>query len=328
MTDFIPAHRTEEEEDGPEPLLDAFLREALPEAKLALGDLIDRDNTRAIPGRYVKLLPTTTLVVAVRPDVARAIASIAAELEDELTDSVMRHGSLYDREYRVRLKEAGQAGAPLFRVSTQPPDAPEPERIEPAPPTPPAPAPPPRREPAAHAGSAGTLLEGGRPEPMDPDATRVEGGALPPFPTGRFAVVVEQGEDGEQQRFALDEPVRTLGRETDDPSLRSDLQLAGSPSVSRRQLALVWSGAGGEPAFDVYNLGLNPLHVGEREIPGANAGRGPLKLDGLDAHSVRVLPGEPIRIGGHGPVVRIVDTEAGTAGGEPPDDDPDRTRFG
>src|ERR671916_2757116 len=87
-----------------EPLLDTFLREAVPEIKLALGDYIDRDNLRAIPDRYAKLLPESVLVVSLRPDVAEAIRPIAAELEEELTDSVMRHGSLYDREYRVRLR--------------------------------------------------------------------------------------------------------------------------------------------------------------------------------------------------------------------------------
>ncbi|HEX2211311.1 MAG TPA: hypothetical protein VHG93_26740, partial [Longimicrobium sp.] len=146
MTDFTPATRPHE--GGDEPLLDSFLREAIPEIKLALGDAIDRDNSRAIPDKYVRMMPMTTLVVTLRPDAAQAVAVMAAELEEELTDSVMRHGSLYDRDYRVRLKEAGVRGAPLFRVSIQPAGQPEPEPIVPAPPPPP---PPPRPEPAVAA---------------------------------------------------------------------------------------------------------------------------------------------------------------------------------
>ncbi|HWK90211.1 MAG TPA: hypothetical protein VNP72_09455, partial [Longimicrobium sp.] len=143
MTDFTPASRPSD--GGQEPLLDSFLREALPEVKLALGDLIDRDNARAIPDRYVKMLPLTTLVVTLRPDAAQAVAAIAAELEGELTDSVMRHGSLFDRDYRVRLVEAGARNVPLFRVGVQQAGQPDPAPITPAPPPPPPP-PPPREE--------------------------------------------------------------------------------------------------------------------------------------------------------------------------------------
>lgn len=331
MTDFIPASRPDPLDDGQEPLLDSFLREALPEVKLALGDLIDRENTRAIPDRYVKMLPVTTLVVTLRPDAAQAIAAIAEDLEGELTDSVMRHGSLYDREYRVRLREAGQDGAPLFRASVQPAGQPEPAPLEPAPPTPPAPAPPPRERPPVPP-VADTLFAGHASEPVDADATRVEGPPLPRFPAGRFALVVEDADGAESQRLPLENAVQTVGRETENPALRSDLQLTGSPNVSRRQLAVVWAGRGDRPAFDVYNLGLNAIHVGDREVAGANAGKGALDLNGLSAHSVRVEPGEGIRVGGHGPVLRIVDTAA--AAGEGPaqpddeDDDPDRTRFG
>jgi hypothetical protein len=317
MTDFTPASRPAA--DAEEPLLDSFLREALPEIKLALGDLIDRDNTRAIPDRYVKMLPLTTLVATLRPDVAEAVSAIAADLEAELTDSVMRHGSLYDREYRVRLREAGERGAPLFRVSAQGPGAAEPE----AAPERPSERPP---EPERAAPLAGGILEGRAPEAVDPDATRVEGVGAPSFPGGRFALVVEDESGAAGQRLPLENPVSTVGRETDNPALRSDLQLSGSPNVSRRQLAVVWAPRGEEPGFDVYNLGLNAVHVGEREVPGANAGRGPLDLNGLGAHAVRVTPGEAIRIGGHGPVLRLVESEGGEAPG--PDDDPDRTRFG
>ncbi|HEV7586726.1 MAG TPA: hypothetical protein VGO40_01255, partial [Longimicrobium sp.] len=105
------------ESTGAEPLLDTLLREAVPEIKLALGDLIDRENQRAIPDRYHKLLPEQTLVVTLRPDAGEAVQPIAGELERELTDSCMRHGSLYDRAYRVQLRRSEDGDAPLYRVS-------------------------------------------------------------------------------------------------------------------------------------------------------------------------------------------------------------------
>jgi hypothetical protein len=356
MTDFTPASRPHE--GGEEPLLDSFLREAIPEIKLALGDAIDRDNSRAIPEKYQKLLPLTTLVVTLRPDAAQAVAVMAAELEEELTDSVMRHGSLYDRDYRVRLKEAGTRGAPLFRVSIQPVGQPEPEPIVAAPPPPP---PPPRetarpleltvaapeRPPVPPAGE--TLFAGRAPELMDPDATRVEGIAAPAasapassgFPAGRFELVVEDPDGTERERFPIAQGTTTVGRTAENPALRSDIQLTGSPNVSRRQLALVHAERDGRAGFDVYNLGLNAIHVGEREVPGANARSGPLDFAGMGDSRLWVAPGEPIRIGGHGPVVRIHDAreaEKEPSGGGtglelhvvPPEPavDPDATQFG
>src|SRR4028118_796782 len=112
MSDHLSRIPAAHERD--EPLLDTFLREAVPEIKLSLGDLIDRDNARAIPDRYAKLLPASVLVVPLRPDAAEAVRPIAAELEGELTDSCMRHGSLYDREYRVKLRVANAPGPPPF----------------------------------------------------------------------------------------------------------------------------------------------------------------------------------------------------------------------
>jgi hypothetical protein len=345
MTDFTPASRPHD--GGEEPLLDSFLREAIPEIKLALGDAIDRDNSRAIPDKYVKLLPLTTLVITLRPDAAQAVAMMAAELEEELTDSVMRHGSLYDRDYRVRLKEAGTRGAPLFRVSIQPVGQPEPEPIVPAPPPPPPPeparemtvaAPEPRRPPVPPAGE--TLFAGRAPDLMDPDATRVEGLAVPDFPAGRFELVVEEEDGTERERFPVAQQTTTVGRQAENPALRSDIQLTGSPNVSRRQLALVYAERDGRAGFDVYNLGLNAIHVGEREVAGANAKSGALDFSAMGDNKLWVTPGEPIRIGGHGPVVRIRDAKeaekepAGGGGLElhvvPPEPaaDPDATQFG
>jgi hypothetical protein len=341
MTDFTPASRPHQ--GGDEPLLDSFLREAIPEIKLALGDAIDRDNSRAIPDKYVRMLPLTTLVVTLRPDAAQAVAMMAAELEEELTDSVMRHGSLYDRDYRVRLKEAGTRGAPLFRVSIQPAGQPDPEPIvaAPEPPRPPEPeptiaAPEPRRPevPAA----AETLFAGRAPELMDPDATRVEGIAVPEFPSGRFELVVEEMDGTERERFPITQPQATVGRQTDKAELRSDIQVTGFDTVSRRQLALAWAERDGKPGFTVYNLGLNAIHVGDREVSGANAGKGALDLASAADHSTWIAPGEPIRIGGHGPVVRLVDKQEAEKEGRglelhvaPPEEppmDPDATRFG
>jgi hypothetical protein len=350
MTDFTPATRPT---DDQEPLLDSFLREAIPEIKLSLGDTIDRDNSRAIPDKYVKMLPLTTLVVTLRPDAAQAVAVMAAELEEELTDSVMRHGSLYDRDYRVRLKEAGTRGAPLFRVSIQPAGQPEPEPIVAAPPPPPPrseptiAAPEPVRPPVSAVGE--TLFAGRQPELMDPDATRVEGIAAPSapaapapastdFPAGRFELVVEDEDGTERERFPIAQAQATVGRQTDNPELRSDVQLTGSPNVSRRQLALVYAEREGRPGFTAYNLGLNAIHVGDREVSGANAGKGALDIAGMGDHSTWVAPGEAIRIGGHGPIVRIRDAkeaekepEGGGSGLEinvVPPVDPDATQFG
>ncbi|HEX8317027.1 FHA domain-containing protein [Longimicrobium sp.] len=350
MTDFTPASRPHENIDG-EPLLDSFLREAIPEIKLALGDLIDRDNSRAIPDKYVKMLPLTTLVVTLRPDAAQAIADMAADLEEDLTDSVMRHGSLYDRDYKVRLKEAGSRGAPLFRVSTQPAGQPEPPPIVAAPPPPPPPPPPrapdpeptmaaPRHEHAAASPppSVPAWVAPGPPPSVDPDATRVEGIPSAPapapkprsnFPAGRYELRVEDEDGTERERLPIPGATVSVGRHTDDPALRSDIQLTGAPNVSRRQLALVWEERDGKPGFLVYNLGLNDIHVGSREVSGANTGKGEMKLDGLDAHSIWLTPGDALRIGGHGPVVRILEKGA-DADAEVPEiaEDPDKTQFG
>jgi hypothetical protein len=348
---------------GDEPLLDTLLREAVPEIKLSLGDLIDRDNTRAIPDRYTKLLPQATLILTLRPDAADAVRPIAAELEEELTDSVMRHGSLYDREYRVKIKEAAAPGAPLFRVSLfkgddaglslsemPPPPPPSPTPVpEPssatvaAPPPPRAPervAPPPVSEPTV-AAPAEIRIEPSRPAspPVDdPDATRVDGVAPPKrWDEGRFTLVVEDEEGAETERFPIPGPLTTVGRQTDDAELKSDVVLTGAKNVSRRQLALLWAPRGDNPGFTVYNLGLNDLHVGDADVRvrGANRGRGPLKLEELMLeHTEWVSPGTVLRVGEHGPRLRIVDTAAGAEdeGDDEPEDevpvDPDATQFG
>jgi hypothetical protein len=356
MSELLPSTP---ESSGGEPLLDTLLREAVPEIKLALGDLIDRENQRAIPDRYVKLLPEQTLVVTLRPDAGEAVQPIAGELERELTDSCMRHGSLYDRGYRVKLRVAPSPSAPLFRVGTRRGDEPEPEAFQvrrPAPVAAPAPAP---AAPAAPDLSNATIAAPPPPPPppaaepaMDPDATRLDGApaAAPAAEAGgsrfdgsRFVVVVEDEEGGERERFAIPRAMTTVGRQTDNPELRSDVAIADAPHVSRRQLALVWAPRGDTPGFTVYNLGLNPLHVDDAEITGANRGRGELKLEELiQEHTRWVAPGTALVIGEHGPVLRVLDTRAEAASEPAAEDvaedvaesapevemDPDATRLG
>ncbi|HEV2733689.1 MAG TPA: hypothetical protein VGV85_02585, partial [Longimicrobiaceae bacterium] len=144
-----------------EPLLDAFLRDTLPQVKLELGRVIDRENARSLPERYAQLLPPTVLVVTLRPDAADSLLPVAREVESELTGSCMRHGSLYDREYRVQVHRAERDDAPLFVVTSHSEN--EMAEVEPVPITAPAPAPAPVFAPG-----------------MDPDATRVEVGGAPP----------------------------------------------------------------------------------------------------------------------------------------------------
>ena len=288
-----------------EPLLDAMLRETIPEVKLALGEQIDRDNERAIPDRYAKLLPDTTLVVTLRADAADALKPVAAELERELSDSCMRHGSLYDRAYYVRLARTDADSAPLFAISTEAGGRSSPVEVAPVP----TPVPPPRVTPR-----------------VDPDATRVEPVApRSGWQPGRFVLVVEDEEGGETEAFPLTEPLSTVGRHSDDPALRADVAIADVPHVSRRQLAVAWDPQAGEPSFRVYNMGLNPVHIGDRTIPGANQKRGSLRVEDVPTmHTERWTPGATLRIGSGGPTLRLRD------GGEPssPADDPDATRFG
>ena len=341
------------ESSGMEPLLDTLLREAVPEIKLALGDLIDRENQRAIPDRYVKLLPEQTLIVTLRPDAGEAIQPVAGELERELSDSCMRHGSLYDRAYRVKLRVAPSPGAPLFRVSMRRGEEPEPEPFQ-VPRRQPEPTPevvvlPPGvsaqlpsgpstaavAEAAAENATIAAPAPPAPPEPaapsVDPDATRLDGMPAPPvFDRERFSLVIEDEEGAEKERFAVPGATTTVGRQTDNLELRSDVAITDAPHVSRRQLALVWAPQGDTAGFTVYNLGLNPLHVGEREVPGANRGKGDLNLEAIPAeHAEWVAAGTAMTIGEHGPVLRIVDAKPGDAPAEPePEIDPDATRFG
>ena len=196
--------------------------------------------------------------------------------------------------------------------------APEPRRPEPTP------------EPAAA-------------EPFDdPDATRLDGvpppsqqssipggTVLPKFEAGRFALAVESEEGEERERFPIPAPMTTVGRQTENPDLRADVLITDAPHVSRRQLALVWAPRGNAPGFTVYNVGLNPLHVNEREVPGANRGKGDLRLDELMMdHTEWVAPGTEMVIGEHGPVLRIADTAPEPEAEPEVEVDPDATRFG
>ena len=305
---------------GEEPLLDSLLRDAVPEIKLALGELIDRDNARSLPDRYARLLPETSIAVVLRPDAAEAVRPVAAELERELSDSCMRHGSLYDRAYRVKLRQADSAGAPLFRVTVLTPEQARAAAEAAAAPPQPSFAP---ASPSVPGSQGETVLSPGLP-PRDEDATRIDGPARPLPPAGKFLLIMEDLEGAEQARFPVTDGETTVGRRSEDPSLRSTVMLPEVPHVSRRQLALVWAPEGDEPPFRVYNLGLNPVWVGDREVPGANVGRGPLKLGDVKEEScARVGDATAMRIGEHGPVLRLVEAKEA-----PPAVDPDATQFG
>jgi hypothetical protein len=288
------------------PFMDELLSRTVPEVKLALGELIDRENTRALPARYVRLLPDTLLVVALRPDAAEALAPIKGEVERELTDSCRRHGSLYDRSYRVELRRTDVPDAPLFQVSshagTPAEEVGEPKQAIGEAAHPPAP----RSLPLA-----------------DPDATRIDGFGPPgeaPWQPGRWLLVVT-AEGEEREVFRLTEPVTTVGRRTDDPMLQTTVALSDVPHVSRRQLVLAWEPREEAPGFRVMNVGLPPVRLPGLEIPGANLGRAPLRPDSLPAeHSGWLPPGVPLEIGESGPTLRIEEVPAES-------EDPDATVF-
>jgi hypothetical protein len=303
--------------------MDTLLRDALPEIKLALGELIDRENLRALPGKYAKLLPESLLVVTLRPDAAEALATLAQTIERDLTDSVMRHGSLYDRAYRVQLRRSEDADAPLYRVTAHAGHAPTEEAHEPA---------PHEALPAVRADRADRADAPTEAAPLpvaDPDATRVAEVGPPGWQAGRWVLVVEDVGGEEREVFRLTDSYATVGRRSDDPQLRTTVALSEVPHVSRRQLALLWEERDGAPGFRVYNLGLNPLHLPGQEIRGAHVGKGQLDLDSLPKTSVGwVPPGVPIRIGDQGPVLRIDEVPPDEA--DEDDDvpaDPDATRH-
>lgn len=313
---------------GPKPDMDTFLREVLPEVKLALGEVIDRENARALPARYAKLLPETLLVVTLRPDLAGEITPLAQTIDRDLTDSVLRHGSLYDRTYRVQLRRSEDADAPLYRVTAhagQEADAPNdlspsPEKAPAAPasaaPSPPATAPVAREETDF------------APPPLpvsDPDATRLDTAGPPGWQPGRWVLVVKGLDGEEREAFRLTDSLVTVGRRSDDPQLRSTVALRDVPHVSRRQLAMRWEERDGGAGFLVYNLGLNPVHIPGRDIAGAHLGRGALDLDRVPESSTGWLPpGVPLRIGDQGPVLSIEEVPEAV---DAPEDDPDATRF-
>lgn len=286
--------------------LDSLLREALPEIKLALGELIDRENARSLPERYARLLPESVLVVTLRNDAAAVLAPLAETLERDLTDSVVRHGSLYDRSYRVQLRRSEDPDAPLYRVTAHAGHVADAEpgpadldrsaaaaREVPRDPTPPSPQ------------RAETVATEALPV-ADPDATRIDGAGPAGWAPGQWVLVVESLEGEEREVFRLVDPFTTVGRKSSDPELGTTIALSDVPHLSRRQLVLLFEERGGEPGFRVYNVGLNPVHAPDREIAGARVKRGSLDLDAVpDGSSHWVRPGVPLRIGDHGPVLRV-----------------------
>jgi hypothetical protein len=311
--------------DRRQALMDEMLRTGIPEVKLALGELIDRENARPLPAKYARLLPPTILRVAVRDDAAEALGPIAGNLERELTDSCNRHGSLYDRRYRVELRRAEDSDAPLYAVTAvagrdegDHPDAPvsgagEPSAVR-----------------AANMGGTNTPAgEASVPEPpasdlalptADSDATRLGADPPPGWQPGRWILVVEGATDEPREVFRISEPMVTVGRSANNPGLRPTIAISDAPHVSRRQLALSWEKRDDRPGFRVYNLGLNDVHLGECAIPGANAGRVDIELTSVpEAHTGWLPPDVPLRIGEHGPTLRIDEV--------PEDRDPEATVF-
>lgn len=256
-------------------LMDEMLRAGVPEIKLALGELIDRENVRPLPPRYARLLPATGLRVTLRPDAADALAPVAADLERELTDSCNRHGSLYDRSYTVRLERAGDADAPLYEVDR----------------------------------GAGEGADEGGPPPAPgretaPAAAEKKLVAGRGFESDRWILVVE-GEHGDREVFRLGNPDFTVGRRTEGSVSRADVAISDAPHVSRRQLALRWEEREGAAGFRVYNLGLNAVHLPGQSISGANAGARSDSGELPEEHSGWLPPGVPLRIGEHGPSLRV-----------------------
>ncbi|HET7274471.1 MAG TPA: hypothetical protein VFI91_04800 [Longimicrobiaceae bacterium] len=302
MIDINPPEEHSEEQY---PFLDVLLRDALPEIKLALGDMIDRENARALPGRYARLLPDTLLLVTLRPDAAEALTPVATTVEAELTDSCTRHGSLYDRSYRVELRRTDDPDAPLFSVSGHSGHTKAPHADLPA--------------VKADRDSAATLPA------ADPDATRIDEVGPPGWQPGRWVLLVRDENDDEHEAFRITDPFTTIGRRSDDPQLRTGIALSNVPHVSRRQLALLWEERDGAPGFRIYNLGLNAVHLANDEIPGAHTPRGPLDLDGIsDENTGWLPPGVPLRIGDHGPTLEVEEVP-----GEDEEDfvDPDATVY-
>ena len=257
-------------------LMDEMLRAGIPEIKLALGDLIDQENARPLPPRYARLLPATGLRVTLRPDAADALAPVAADLERELTDSCNRHGSLYDRTYKVRLERAADMDAPLYEVGG-----------------------------GAGEGEGDPSAPGKAAAPATAAAEPV---AERGFENDRWILVVE-GDDGDREVFRLGSPDFTVGRRTEGSPSRADVAISDAPHVSRRQLALRWEEREGAAGFRVYNLGLNAVHLPGQAVSGANAGAHLLPDALPDEHSGWLPPGVPLRIGEHGPSLRIEEVE-------------------
>jgi hypothetical protein len=333
MNEYTPADRSSAD---PGSALDTLLRDAVPEIKLALGELIDRENARSLPGKYARLLPESLLVVTLREDAAEAIAPVAVPLERELTDSCTRHGSLYDRGYRVQLRRSSDPDAALYTVSAHAGhavDEQEPVRHRDAH-APHADLPAVQAEhPRDEGREAGEPPIAGSAAPLpisDPDATRLD---LPAGPVGweagRWLLLVEDDDGAQREVFRLAEPLTTVGRRSDDPQLQTTVALGGVPHLSRRQLALLWEERDGAPGFMVYNLGLNPVHLPGQEITGAHARRGPLDLSGVEErHTGWLPPGVPLRIGEHGPTLRVEEVPEEVEEDADVPDDPEATRHG
>jgi hypothetical protein len=269
--------------------MDELLRAGVPEIKLALGELIDRENAHPLPARYARLLPETHLIVTLRPDAGDAVSAIASGLERELTDSCNRHGSLYDRSYKVQLRRADDPDAPLFAVTAEARPTSEPEAA----------AAPPVSRPALPSAAPVTV-------PARGEVATVVGTVGAGWQPNRWLLVVENAQGEDREVFRIEEPVVIVGRRTNDPQHKAAIAISDAPHVSRRQLALRWDPQGAAPGFRVYNLGLNEVHVQGEELPGVHAAKTTLDLAQVpDKHQAWWPPRVPLRIGDQGPTLRI-----------------------
>lgn len=290
-------------------LMDELLRTGVPEIKLGLGEVIDRENVRPLPAKYARLLPDTLLQVVLRADAAEALREIATDVERELTDSCNRHGSLYDRTYRVELQRSDDPDAPLFAVNVRAgnDDA----------------------SGEARGDDAGASERGDRP--AMPVAERESAADAPAdassgWAPDRWVLIVEQDEQA-REAFRIMTPMVTVGRTAADPALRPTIAISNAPGVSRRQIVLLWQERDGAPGFRLYNIGLNAVHLPGREIAGARLRGDDIDLESVvGEHTGWLPPGVSLRIGEDGPSLRIEEVPPGPEDEVPID--PDATVFG
>jgi hypothetical protein len=245
---------------------------------------------------------------------------VARALEMELTDSCTRHGSLYDRAYRVQLRRSEDPGAPLFAVSSH---AGQELAQEPA------------AEPAAEPapggapGTGGTGEEGRTeaapypcrsPTRTPPASTgRAAGGWQP----GRWILVVEDEEGEESEAFRLTEPLHHRGPAQRRPAAatthRAQRRAAREPPPARPALG----GARRRAGVPGLQPGAERAPPAEPRLPGAHVGRGPAAPRSGRRRATRLARARRARCASatSGPTLRVEEVP------QEEDEDPEATRF-